>query len=321
MNFPSLKFETKFKKSSISSLKTDEKSVQRLCKNIQLSKIISVFIPEIITLESLKSTYYTIDDFKVADIFTKNFIDGYVLSGDLCCVSTYEDYENCQILLSEKKLVIRLDKELYYSLAAIHLTKFIKKSDNDKLYVTFEVDMTDGNACKIRNEFLSEEIDKLSIKFLWKPADSDICPSSLAKFLTDMGYDVKDNENNYLDNSMFSIKIPKLPLTKQLTDENYDEWSDITENISMLMLGCDTDEMSSNKQHEYIKIRSATTLHYKGFIPCSIILDLFKEIQNILTENSSIPYIAISSIPQSHLQRNFHAKLLFITSKNIYACE
>ena len=264
--------------------------------------------------------YYSIHEFKVSDIFTKNFIDGYVLNGDLCCTSTNDNYENCQFILSEKKLTLRLDRELYYSLTAVHLTKFVRKNEDDKLFVTFDVDMTYDHITKIKNELMSEEVDKLSINFSWKPKENDICPSSLAKFLTDMRYSVKECENKYLNNFLYSIKIPKIP-TNSLNDETYDEWSELMEQMSMIMLGCETNEQTALNDSNLIKVRRGSVQHYKGFIPYSKLEDLLMEIRSMIIENSSFPYIAVSSVPFSNQQKHFKTKLMFITSDKIYASE
>lgn len=272
------------------------------------------------TLESLNDRYYSIEEFKVADVFTKNFIDGYVLNGDLCCASTNDNYENCQFLLTDKKLTLRLDKELYYSLTAVHLTKFLRKNDDDKHLVTFDIDLTYDHITKIKNELISEEVDKLSIKFLWKPKETDICPSSVAKFFADMGYLVNECENKYLNNFLYSIKIPKIPSSLP-NEETYDEWSDLMEQTSLIMLGCEKNEETALNDTNLIKVRRGSVLHYKGFIPNSKLEDLLMEIRNMMIDNSSFPYIAVSSVPFSNLQKHFKTKILFITSENIYASE
>lgn len=264
-------------------------------------------------------TYYSIDEFKIADIFTKNFIDGYVLNGDLCCASLNDRYENCQFILSEKKVTLRLDRELYYSLSAVHLTKFLRKNEDDKLFVTFDVDLTYDHITKIRNELMAEDVDKLSMSFSWKPKENDLCPSSLAKFLTDMGYSVKECENKYLNNFLYSLKIPKIPSTLP-NDETCDEWSDLLEQTSMIMLGCEPNEQAAINESNLIKVRKGSVLHYKGFIPYSKIEDLLMEVRS-MTENSSFPYIAVSSVPFSNLQKHFKTKLFFITSDKLYASE
>ncbi|CAG9803655.1 unnamed protein product [Chironomus riparius] len=320
MNFPNIKFECKLSKTQVYSLKNDEKTIQRTCRNLQLSKIISILIPETMTIESMNSAYYRIDEFKIADIFSKNFIDGYVLNGDLCCTSTNDNYENCQFILSERKLTLRLDRELYYSLTAVHLTKFVRKNQDDKLFVTFDVDLSYNHITKIKTELMSEKVEKISINFSWKPEGNDICPSSIAKFLTDMGYSVKECENKYLNNILYSIKVPKIP-TNPLNDETYDEWSELLEHTSMIMLGCENNEQTGLNDSNLIKVRRGSVLHYKGFISYSKLKDLIMEIRHMMSENSSFPYIAVSSVPFSNLQKHFKTKLMFITPDMIYASE
>ncbi|XP_070506321.1 uncharacterized protein [Chironomus tepperi] len=320
MNFPNIKLESKLRKTQLCSLKNDEKTIQRTCRNLQISKIISIFIPETMPIESMNDAYYSIEEFKVADILTKNFIDGYVLKGDLCCASTNDNFENCQFILSDKKLTLRLDRELYYSLSAVHLTKFLRKNENDQLFVTFDIDLTHDLIMKVKNELMSEEVDKLSINFSWKPKDNDVCPSSLAKFLTDMEYKVKECENKYLNNFLYSIKIPQIP-SNPLNDDTYEEWSDLLEHTSMIMLGCETEENTARKDSNLIKVRRGSVLHYKGFIPYSKEEDLLMEIRSMIKDNSSFPYIAVSSVPFSELQKHFKTKLFFITSERIYASE
>lgn len=222
------------------------------------------------------------------------------------------------MLLYERILTIRMDRELYYSLAAIHLAKYLSKSQDDKLFATFKVDLSNTeDVYKIRNELLSEEINKISIHFDWKPHEQDVCRSSLAKFLNDMGYTVKENEIKSIDNILYSIKIPILPSRAELNDETHDDWRNIVENISLHMLGCNVDEINE-QQEGLLRIKRANVLHYKGFLSSSIFNDLFDNVQNILKENSSLPYIAISTVPFSVLQKHFNSKLYFITPESIY---
>lgn len=276
----------------------------------------SVLIPDNLQLEPLNSMYYTIDDFRIADIFTKNFIDGYALSGDLCLASTNE---NCQLLICNKKITLRLDRELYYSLHAVHLNQFLRKSQCDDFNEIFEVDLTAPNIHKIREELASDIVNKVAIHFSWKPQSSDICSSSCAKFLSDMGYAVKESENQSLLKPCYGLKLPKIP-HEELNDNSYDNWSSLIETASMAMIGLNSDEISVTSTSKSVKIKRTNVQHYKGFIPNFTVKDLFDEVHKVLNENHSIPYVAISLIPYSKLRQS-RSKLLFVTANSIYASE
>jgi hypothetical protein len=252
-------------------------------------------------------------------MLSRALIDGYVNNGDFIAISINKSAdENYQFMIADKKLSLKLHKDLYYSLNAVHLSKHQTKNEQDKF--TFSIDLVSGDVEKVRQELQNAIIEKLEVNFMWNPLSNDICSSSIAKFFTNMDYSVNAVNNQSANSYLFGLKFPKIPATKA---EDY-EWDEFTECVGMMMLGCDFEENSCSSYQlpeDTIEIGRGQVIHFKGFIPHFILEKSFKEMAAILKGNSQIPFIALSAIAQTTPQKKFDTKSIILSSENIYIAE
>lgn len=76
------------------------------------------------------SDYYTSDNFNIADILKKNFIDGFLKSGSLFCSTVSAEFDDSFTILNHK-LSVHLHKDSLYSLPVIELNNFKIRSDGE----------------------------------------------------------------------------------------------------------------------------------------------------------------------------------------------
>lgn len=270
--------------------------------------------------DNLKCHYYSINQFKIADLLCKSLIDGYINIGEFTCASAYRD-ENCQIFVSNRKIIIKMDKDVFQSIGAVYLSKCQSKKEDKLIY--FQVDFATNELEKIRKELQNEMIDKLDMCFQWKPESTDICESSIAKFFTNMNYDVKALTNLNTQNNLYNLSLPEIPLDNDDDDDNDYELTELMDFVALTMLDCDLSENSFSSYRAPVKmveINKGQCLHFKGFISKRALECLFEHVQKFL-KDPSFPYIAISLIPYSKLQSNTYSKLFIVTSESIIVAE
>lgn len=242
----------------------------------------------------LYESYYEIESFSVADILAKNTIDGYINSGDFFCIST-SNYENVKFSLSQKKLSIEIQKDLLYSLGAVHLSKFQKEVVNETH--KFEIDLSYNHLDKLRSELSNELIDKVRILFKWHPTALHICSSSIAKYFEDMGYNVKGLENQTKIEPQYGLKMPQLPSEIEPNDD--EELTAMSEYLGMIFLGCDMTTIEKESTVNALDVGRGKLIYWKGLTTNNQLKGVVKELQEAIIKNSSFPYIALSIIPFS----------------------
>lgn len=239
----------------------------------------------------LSEPFYEIENFKVADLLAKNTIDGYINIGEFFCMSIGSD-DNLKFSLSQKKLTLEIDQDVYYSLGAINLSKFQKTTNNQTR--RFEIDLSYHPQDKVRNELISELLDKVRIYFVWHPSAKDVCPSSAAKYFADMGYVVKGCKNLMKLEHLYGLKMPLIPME---INSNEEEITAFSEHIGMILLGCDMATIEENfKGQSMLDVGRGKVVHCKGLITCNQLNEVIKALQEIVSD-ASFPYIVISSIP------------------------
>lgn len=252
---------------------------------------VSFLIPDVEISKELTKVlnvpFYEIQYFKVADLLAKNTIDGYINNGDFFLISQGSSSDNVSFSISEKKLSIEIEKELFYSLGAVHLTRFQKEVVNE--IHKFEVDLSYVHLEKIRNELNSKLIDKISIFFSWHPSSIDTCPSSVAKYFSDMGYIINGHKNQLKIEPQYGLRMPPA----ELDFNDVEEMTSFSERIGMILLNCD---MTTIIDENLIKVGRGKVVHWKGFITNNQLNELIKLLQAIKYEKS-FPYMAISLIP------------------------
>lgn len=96
---------------------------------------ISILLPEAdtTTLKDVikNSDYYSTETFKLEDILTRSFIDGFLKAGKFSCVPTDHSISQETFLIHKNKLIIRLHKDSLFSANAVELCHFKTKSSDE----------------------------------------------------------------------------------------------------------------------------------------------------------------------------------------------
>lgn len=116
-----------------------------------------------------------------------------------------------------------------------------------------------------------------------------ICPSSIAKYFSDLGYDVNLIQTNCKTNIEYGLKIPLLgPESDDLTEINgtsdfYATPHELVEYAGMVALGCNMEQTEYLNTWSFsghsMDVGNALVIRLKGLFSCELIKMLFKKLQ------------------------------------------
>lgn len=123
----------------------------------------------------------------------------------------------------------------------------------------------------------------MSMRVAWQPpSDSQVCPSSVAKYFSEKGYTVKLMQTKRSQHQEYSLDLPLLgkdDLSAETPTEFYATPSDVLEHIGMLSLGCDRQPngyLNSYRCHgRSVEVGQATVVQWRGFFTCQSIERMF----------------------------------------------
>lgn len=147
------------------------------------------------------------------------------------------------------------------------------------------------NLPKLKEE-LDELFDESSQIFAWNSRSKEICSSSIAKYFSDCGRCVRQCSNKLSVKNVYGLKFSQIP-----PDCDEQNFAEISESIAMALLECNvepTDFSSYQMPEASFDIGRGKVIHIKGLIGEVTIKLLIDEVQLILDENPSFPWIAIS---------------------------
>ena len=159
------------------------------------------------------------------------------------------------------------------------------------------------------HEELKSLFNGVAVNFMWDSSSPEICESSIAKYFSDSGHKIKLCKNKFLTNSEYGLKFPTIS-----SDATLMRFLEVSEYIGMVLLGCDiegNDLSSYQLPNDCVDVGRGKVIHCKGFITQHSLCRLINEVRKILQENSSFPWIALSTICQSE------TKLFVITKDKI----
>lgn len=58
-----------------------------------------------------------------------------------------------------------------------------------------------------------ETLGRFTVIVQWQPCKQDVCPSSVAKYFSDIGYKVKVSLPSFTSNTIYSVNVPRVPFT------------------------------------------------------------------------------------------------------------
>lgn len=180
------------------------------------------------------------------------------------------------------------------------------------LFSDYKIDLLDLklDVTKLHNE-VKELCETQEVRFMWTPNTDDICSSSIAKYFSDTGLDVKLCRNQLINRTEYGLLFPEITV-----DADESRFLDVSEYIGLIMLGCrieENDLSSYQIPSDCIDVGRGKILHCKGLITQDAIKTVFNELRTIISNNLTFPWIALSTIFHSSSEK---PSKLFIISKD-----
>lgn len=135
---------------------------------------------------------------------------------------------------------------------------------------------------RVRTALTNPLLPKMSMRVAWQPpADSAICPSSVAKYFDEKGYRVRLIQTNRSQHQEYSMEMPLLGKDGDKLNANgfYATPNDIIEYIGMLSLGCNrepSEYLNSYRCHGHSReVGNGTVVQWRGMFTCNTVERLF----------------------------------------------
>lgn len=147
---------------------------------------------------------------------------------------------------------------------------------------------------RLENALSNETLSTFKMRLTWEPpkekVDSQrICPSSLAKYFADLGYEVDLNQTDCRIHFEYSLHVPRLgPESDDLVDIHGESKffatpHELVEYAGMLALSCNTDTSEYLNTWSFsghtVDVGQALVIRLKGLFTCNLIRALFKRLK------------------------------------------
>lgn len=134
-------------------------------------------------------------------------------------------------------------------------------------------------------------LSKFTIRVLWDPprvkaTEKPVCPSSIAKYFSDLEYNVNLNQTECKTSIEYGLKMPILGRDcDDLVEVNgqqkfYATPHELTEYAGMLALGCNLEQTEYLNTWSFeghtIDVGSALVVRFKGMFSCNLIKMIFR---------------------------------------------
>lgn len=149
---------------------------------------------------------------------------------------------------------------------------------------------------RVKNALSNEILPKFSLRFIWQPpqptrksASTVICPSSVAKYFSDQGCDVKLVQTECKLKIEYGLEIPRLggdtddPVEIEGRSDFYATPHELTEYAGILALSCDRQSSeylnSWRSKGHTIEVGYALVIRLKGMFSCDLVRMIFKNLR------------------------------------------
>ncbi|XP_068234724.1 ribonuclease P protein subunit p40-like isoform X1 [Palaemon carinicauda] len=253
--------------------------------------------------------FYELEKIPLFEFCTPVFLEAFLNAGKFYAVSCDArlDLDNVAALTPDGCLVLILDKDTYSNLRLNgKLSAHILRRPKERYIVKVNLknNFIPGRPYykKVMDAF-SEVLLKFNFWISWIPNDSDVCPSSVAKYFSDRGYVVYRQEVQIRNSTLNDLDVPLIQIE---INEGGDEKLEIEPEVLLEWIGCTSlgiklgtcgtsySDLANPKTTR--RIESIETFQCNGFFLPSYIHLLVKELRLILeeTEEESLPWVSIT---------------------------
>ncbi|CAG9862731.1 unnamed protein product [Phyllotreta striolata] len=237
--------------------------------------------------------FYKVNDLVLEDLADPSFISSFVRNGKLTLLSinTRIDCDNCIGVTPNGKLYLSINKETYQCLGLEGVTSHFTKTLGNKFFVC--IDLADekllSNKKKLRRLKSRLKILKpFTVLLSWEPPKEDVCPSSIAKYFSEVGYNVKQCVPA-LHSHTANVRIPgiQFPAVDKLDVSTFVEW------LGMVSLSCDLEQDEQQYLSSYFgpdtdceDVKPVRCFRLRGFFTSTSII---QHIENIMSQFKDEP--------------------------------
>lgn len=147
---------------------------------------------------------------------------------------------------------------------------------------------------RLQNALSNEALSKFAVRFIWDPPyekdeSKRICTSSVAKYFTDLGYNVNLNQTDYKSKIAYSLNMPKLgPESDDLVEINDQSKflatpNELAEYAGLLALSCNMEPTEYLNTWSFsghtVEVGNALIIQLKGMFSCNLVKMLFKKLR------------------------------------------
>lgn len=155
-----------------------------------------------------------------------------------------------------------------------------------------ELATTSKYYARLQNALSNETLSTFKMRFAWEPPkekdeSKQICPSSIAKYFSDLGYEVDLSQTDCKNHFEYSLKVPRLgPNSEDLIEINgvskfLATPHELVEYAGMLALSCNMQTSDYLNTWSFsghtIDVGNALVFRLKGLFTCNLIKALFRK--------------------------------------------
>lgn len=282
--------------------------------------------------------FYRVDSLPLHELCAPAFQQAFLNKGQMFALScdTRLDLDNTAALTPDGLLRLLLDKLTYQELSLSGvLSKHILRTPQERFVVEVDLKNTNFHPGKPHYQRVTSAFTLLPLAFsfwlMWLPQDSDVCPSSIAKYFHDLGYSVEECgaslNQELVAEALMPIPGPLFEEDKVGEEDCASEPEDLLE-----WIGCQTLGIKLSREESVVSgvvepkhgthVLNLCCGQCSGFFPPSHIQLIIEHLRSWLTQRDkmAVPWVSLtvyghpdSPISWGRQEHSFHA-----TGDNLY---
>ncbi|KAG0712616.1 Ribonuclease P protein subunit p40 [Chionoecetes opilio] len=255
--------------------------------------------------------FYRVDKLPLHELCAPAFLQAFLNTGQLFALScdTRLDLDNSCALTPDGLLRLLLDKLTYQELALSgDLSAHILRTPPERFVVEVDLKNTNFHPGKPHYRRVTSALTRLPLAFslwlLWLPQDPGICPSSIAKYFHDLGYDIKECGatvgQGVVGEALMPHPGPPLP-EEEAGEDLVAEPEDLLEWVGCQMLGIKLSREESVlsgvvEPRQGMRVANLCCAQCSGFFPPSHILLLIDHLRLWLAQRdvTAVPWVGVT---------------------------
>lgn len=279
-------------------------------KDFYYTHLVSVVLPNALNVpgninESLSSDcdYYKIENLSLAELVSEEFIRHFVRKGSLTALSIERriDIDNCACVTPDGSLILTLDRKSFQELGLEGKVSQFASKKRDRYIVRLDIKHDSFTANKKlynrTRQCLTERLETFTIILSWIPAEENVCPSSVAKFLSDRGCSVSLCRPECIKRSQKNVIVPNIRENSSLFSS-----SELAEWLGMFSLNADLDSSAFDAYintyevpEDTVVVQHVQYIQWRGLFTREQVRKLYEKLTAYITTaaNNKSPWISM----------------------------